>query len=127
VLAKELPLIIIVALFAGLMLFNRRTKARNAAAEESRKQKMHPGTEVMTTSGLYALVVSVDADEGTALLSIARSLPAVEVKWSLAALREVTELPQQYRKPIETDAELDSQPSLSMDKPLTDRDEPDTK
>jgi hypothetical protein len=50
----------------------------------------------MTTSGLYGTVVSVNSD-GSVLLSIA---PGVEVRWTLAALREVGELPDQYRGPI---------------------------
>jgi preprotein translocase subunit YajC len=54
------------------------------------------GSEVMTTSGLYGTVVSVNPD-GTVLLSIA---PGVEVRWTIAALREVDELPAQYREPI---------------------------
>jgi preprotein translocase YajC subunit len=121
---KDLPLIIIVVLFVGLMMFNRRAKARSAAAEQSRKQKMQPGTEVMTTSGLYATVVSVDAEEATAILSVA---PAVEVKWSLAALRDVTELPRQYRKAIDTDPADGSEQGVRLDKPLIERDEPDAK
>jgi preprotein translocase subunit YajC len=125
VLAKELPLVIIVALFAGLLLLNRRNKARTAVADEARKHKMHPGTEVMTTSGLYATVVSIDAEQGTALLSIARSGPAIEVKWSLAALREVTELPRQYRRAIDTEAATGSERPVTLDKPPAERDEPD--
>jgi preprotein translocase subunit YajC len=94
---KYLPLIILAVIFVGMLTFTRRNRQRAADAEQSRKQQLGPGTEVMTTSGLYATVVEVNPDD-TALLSIA---PGVEVRWSIAALRIPAELPQRYRDPIE--------------------------
>src|SRR4051794_26727362 len=79
-----------------MMLVSRRNKQRTAEADARRREKITTGSDVMTTSGLYGTVVSVNAD-GTVLLSIA---PGVEVRWSVAALRELDELPQQYREPI---------------------------
>ena len=84
-----------------MMVFSRRNKQRAAAADSLRRERITAGTEVMTTSGLYATVVSVN-DDGSVLLSIA---PGVEVRWTLAALREVSELPEQYREPIATAAD----------------------
>ena len=51
----------------------------------------------MTTSGLYGTVVSVDHEDDSVRLAIA---PGVEVKWTIAALRSVTELPPKYRDAI---------------------------
>lgn len=93
---QALPLIILAALLVGMVAFSRRNKQRAAAADLARRERIGAGTEVMTTSGLYATVVSVN-DDGSALLSVA---PGVEVRWTVAALREVTELPDQYRQPI---------------------------
>jgi preprotein translocase subunit YajC len=108
VLAKQLPLIILAVLFVGLIMFNRRNKQRAAAADLARRQGMHPGTQVMTTSGLYGTVISVNQMDGTALLSIA---PGVEVKWTVTALREVAELPPQYRDAVESgSAGVDGRP-----------------
>ncbi|MDQ1731496.1 MAG: preprotein translocase subunit YajC [Pseudonocardiales bacterium] len=95
VVKQALPLIILAALFVGLILFNRRNRERAAQAAVSRRDRLRAGSEVMTTSGLYATVVAVDTAEDTAVLSIA---PGVEVKWTVAALREVAELPAQYRE-----------------------------
>lgn len=89
-----LPLVILAAVFVGLLLFSRRNRDRAAQADQSRRQKLHPGSQIMTTSGLYGTVVAVNADDDSVLLSIA---PGVEVKWTIAALREVDELPTQYR------------------------------
>lgn len=89
-------LIILAAVLAGMVAFSRRNKQRAAAAEATRRQELRPGSAVMTTSGLYATVVAIN-DDDTALLSIAAG---VEVKWAIAALRGVDELPQQYRRPI---------------------------
>ncbi len=91
--ARYLPLLLLVAVFVGMIVFTRRNRQRAALAASERKQRLTPGVRVMTTSGLYATVVSVN-DDDTALLAIAAG---VEVKWTVAALREVTELPDQYR------------------------------
>jgi len=93
---EMLPLVLLAALFVAMMLFSRRNKQRMAAADARRREQITTGTDVMTTSGLYGTVVSVNSD-GTVLLSIA---PGVEVRWTLAALREVSELPEKYREPI---------------------------
>jgi preprotein translocase subunit YajC len=58
-----------------------------------RAQRIRVGTEVMTTSGLYGTVVSL-LDGEKVMLSIA---PGVEVKWALAALRDIASLPSDYR------------------------------
>jgi preprotein translocase subunit YajC len=90
------PLLLLVLLFLALMMFSRRNKRRLAEADSLRRERITAGTDVMTTSGLYGTVVSVNPD-GTVLLSVA---PGVEVRWQIAALREVSELPEQYREPI---------------------------
>jgi preprotein translocase subunit YajC len=90
------PLLLLALLLVAMMVFSRRTKQRAAAADALRRERITTGSDVMTTSGLYGTVVSVN-DDGTVLLSIA---PGVEVRWTIAALREVTELPEQYREPI---------------------------
>jgi preprotein translocase subunit YajC len=90
------PLLLLALVLVAMMVFSRRNRQRAAAADALRRERITTGTEVMTTSGLYGTVVSVNED-GTVLLSIA---PGVEVRWTIAALREVTELPEQYREPI---------------------------
>ncbi|MDQ1717482.1 MAG: Preprotein translocase subunit [Pseudonocardiales bacterium] len=94
---QVLPLVILAVLFIGMIMFNRRNRARSAQADRVRRENMRPGTEVMTTSGLYATVVSVNTADSSAVLSIASG---VEVKWTIAALRAVPELPPQYRDAV---------------------------
>jgi preprotein translocase subunit YajC len=91
-----LPLIILAAILAAMVAYTRRNKQRAAAADSARRQQLGPGSEVMTTSGLYATVVRMNSDD-TALVSIAAG---VEVRWAIAALRAAEELPQRYRAPI---------------------------
>lgn len=91
------PYLVIAVLLVAMVAFsvrNRRKLAENQAAIESR---IGFGTEVMTTSGLYGTVVSRNADD-TVQLSIA---PGVEVRWAIAALRDVQSLPDRYRGPID--------------------------
>ena len=95
--AQIITLVVLAAVLVAMVAISRRTKLRRVAADEARRENLSAGSEVMTTSGLYATVVSIN-DDGTALLSIA---PGVEVKWTIAALREVTELPDVYRAPLE--------------------------
>ncbi|MEO7262600.1 MAG: preprotein translocase subunit YajC [Jatrophihabitantaceae bacterium] len=114
------PLLLLALLLVALMVFSRRNKQRAAAADSLRRERITAGTDVMTTSGLYGTVVSVNED-GTVLLSVA---PGVEVRWQIAALREVSELPAQYREPIigtaeqlpqSEDAPTAERPSLTKD------------
>ena len=84
------PLLLIVLLFG----FSARARRRQAATQASQTERIAVGSEVMTTSGLHGTVVAKNAD-GTAHLSIA---PGVEVRWELAALRDVAALPDRYRR-----------------------------
>ena len=89
-----IPLIIFVVVVGGLLIFSSRARRRQAQVALDRAEKITVGTEVMTTSGLYGTVVARN-DDDTVLLSIA---PGVEVKWALAALRDLESLPRQYRQ-----------------------------
>lgn len=88
-----LPFLIFVIVIVGLLAFAARSRRRQAQAQHERAERIRVGSEVMTTSGLYGTVVARN-DDDTVVLSIA---PGVEVKWALAALRDVSELPMQYR------------------------------
>lgn len=85
--------LVILVLLVGMLFLSMRNRRRQAAAEVERAEQIGVGTEVMTTSGLYGTVIARHED-GTVQLSIA---PGVEVKWALAALRDVTTLPDQLR------------------------------
>jgi preprotein translocase subunit YajC len=90
------PLVLILA----LVLFSQRARRRQAAQESARAAQIRFGTDVMTTSGLYGTVVALNDDE-TVQLAIARG---VEVRWALAALREVSSLPDRYRGAVDPGA-----------------------
>lgn len=93
-----LPIVLLALLLAGMVAFTRRNRTRASAADQQRRQNLVPGSEVMTTSGLYGTVVAVNAEDDSVLMSIA---PGVEVKWTIAALRIVGELPPRYRHAID--------------------------
>ena len=88
-----IPLIIFVAVVGGLLVFSARARRRQAQVQLDRAERISIGTEVMTTSGLYGTVVSRN-DDDSVLLAIA---PGVEVRWALAALRDLESLPIEYR------------------------------
>jgi len=85
--------LVVLVVLVGMLFLSMRNRRRQALAETERAQQIGVGTEVMTTSGLYGTVVAKDED-GTVRLSIA---PGVEVKWALAALRDVASLPDQFQ------------------------------
>ncbi|HEX2902313.1 MAG TPA: preprotein translocase subunit YajC [Jatrophihabitans sp.] len=93
-----IPIIILALLLFALMTWTRRNRQRTARADQQRREALGPGSPVMTTSGLYGTVVSVDTTDDSVRLAIA---PGVEVKWTIAALRSVTELPPKYRDAID--------------------------
>ena len=90
------PYLVVLVLLFGLLMLSMRNRRRQAAAELVRAEQITFGTEVMTTSGLYGTVLAKNED-GTVQLAIA---PGVEVRWALAALRDASSLPQQYRQGI---------------------------
>jgi preprotein translocase subunit YajC len=98
-----LPFAIFMVVIVGLLLFSARARRRQAATQAEQAASIEVGSDVMTTSGLYGTVVARNDDE-TVQMSIA---PGVEVKWALAALRDIKSLPPQFR----TDAEGDGEPS----------------
>lgn len=87
------PIVIFVLVIAGLIAFSGRARRRQAAAQAEMADRIDVGTDVMTTSGLHGTVV-VKNDDDTVQLSIA---PGIEVRWELAALRDVAALPTQFR------------------------------
>jgi preprotein translocase subunit YajC len=97
---KELvPFLVFMLVVIGLLVFSARARRRQAVAQVERAERIAVGSEVMTTSGLYGTVVARNDDE-TVLLRIA---PGVEVKWALAALRDMASLPVEYRPGTERD------------------------
>jgi preprotein translocase subunit YajC len=88
-----LPFLIFVLVVGGLLVFSARARRRQAQQAVEQSERIGVGSEVMTTSGLYGTVVGRNPDD-TVLLSIA---PGVEVKWALAALRDIASLPPRYR------------------------------
>jgi preprotein translocase subunit YajC len=77
------PLILIVLL---LVLFMAQQRARNRMATrvQELQNSLTLGTEIMTTSGLYGTITSMDDD--TVHLEIA---PGVVVRWDRRAIAEV--------------------------------------
>ncbi|MBE7189042.1 preprotein translocase subunit YajC [Jatrophihabitans endophyticus] len=86
---KYLPLLVFVVIVVLAFAWMGRARRRQAAGQVAQAERIEVGTEVMTTSGLYGTVVAKN-DDGTVALSIA---PGLEVKWELAALRDVASLP----------------------------------
>ena len=100
-----IPLVVFIVVIVGLLAFSARARRRQAQVQLDRAERIDVGTEVMTTSGLYGTVVARN-DDDSVLLSIA---PGVEVRWALAALRDLDSLPREYRGARdETDAGADA-------------------
>jgi preprotein translocase subunit YajC len=93
--SNAITLLVLVVAFAGMIAFTSRARRRQAAQAEAQAAAITVGSEVMTTSGLYGTVVARNADDSV-MLAIA---PGVEVKWALAALRDVSSLPARYQPP----------------------------
>jgi preprotein translocase subunit YajC len=92
---KTLLLFVIFAIVVvALLTLSARARRRQAATAADRSERLTIGSEVMTTSGLYGTVVGRN-DDDTVMLSIA---PGIEVKWAMAALRDLDSLPAQYRR-----------------------------
>jgi preprotein translocase subunit YajC len=76
-----LPFAILLLAFWLLIIRPSRTRARQQAQMQER---LAPGTEVMTTSGLFATVVRVDDDA-----VVLEASPGVTTRWAKAAVARV--------------------------------------
>jgi preprotein translocase subunit YajC len=88
-----ITLVVFVVVVGGLLVLSSRARRRQTQIQLDRAERIAVGTEVMTTSGLYGTVVGRN-DDDSVLLAIA---PGVEVRWALAALRDLNSLPREYR------------------------------
>ncbi len=70
-----------IALLA-LIFFSGRKRQREAATVQS---QLSPGAEIVTTAGLYATVVEVEADS-----VVLESSPGVQSRWARAAVARIT-------------------------------------
>jgi preprotein translocase subunit YajC len=99
--SNAITLIVLVVVFAGMLAFTSRARRRQAQRVQEQAAQLTVGSEVMTTSGLYGTVVARN-DDDTVQLAIARG---VEVRWAVAALRDVSSLPQRYQTAPSHDGE----------------------
>ncbi|HEV7204714.1 MAG TPA: preprotein translocase subunit YajC [Jatrophihabitans sp.] len=98
-----IPFIVFALVIITLVLISARARRRQADIAAGRAESIGVGTDVMTTSGLHGTVVARN-DDDTVQLSIA---PGVEVRWELAALRDLRALPAQFRRDADADADAD--------------------
>lgn len=103
---SALPLIVLALLLLAMLLFTRRNRERAASQQAKLRERITFGSQVMTTSGLYGTVTSLNGDD-TVQLSIS---PGVEVKWAIAALRDLESLPNQYRESLAPEEEKADDP-----------------
>ena len=102
-----LPMLLLFGLLGAMMYFMSRRQRRAAQQQQQLQNSLAVGDRVMTTSGLYGTVVGRN-DDDSVLLSIA---PGVEVRWALAALRDLESLPMDYRgEPNDAEADADEAP-----------------
>ncbi|MEU2349982.1 preprotein translocase subunit YajC [Modestobacter sp. NPDC049651] len=95
---ESLPLLILIALaLVVFVVLPQRQRKNMAAKQQAMRESMLPGTRVMTTSGMYASVVSVT--DTSVDLEIA---PGVVTTWLLAAVREVVPAEAAAESPTET-------------------------
>jgi preprotein translocase subunit YajC len=76
-----IPLAILVVAFYLLIIRPQRTRARAAAQLQSR---LAPGVQVMTTSGMYGTVSSIEDD--VVLLEVS---PGTTVRWAKPAIGRI--------------------------------------
>jgi|SRR5437868_1745612 len=80
-LGSILPLILLVVVFYFLLIRPQRKRQQEAVKMQN---SLSPGARVMTTTGLFATVVTVDNED--VILEVA---PGVETRWVKAAIGRV--------------------------------------
>ncbi|HEV7654792.1 MAG TPA: preprotein translocase subunit YajC [Mycobacteriales bacterium] len=96
--SELVPLLFIAIAVVFLLVLPMRQRNRAVQRAQQLQAGLLPGTEVMTTSGLHATVVSLGDD--TVDLEIS---PGVTVRWAKAAIAEVRS-PVVAPEPAEADS-----------------------
>ncbi|WP_372594537.1 preprotein translocase subunit YajC [Actinotalea sp.] len=96
-----LPLML-AGVFGLLIYSSNRTRKRQAKAAQELKENLVPGRQVMTGSGLFGTVVSVD-EEAVVL----ETSPGIESRWLLAAVAKIVEPPVDADDEFEDDEEYE--------------------
>jgi preprotein translocase subunit YajC len=100
--AELVPLLFIAIAVVFLLVLPMRQRNRALQRARQLQESLGPGTEVMTTSGLYGTVVSIGDD--TVDLEIS---PGVSVRWAKAAIAEVRTASSE-QDPTRADSEPDA-------------------
>jgi preprotein translocase subunit YajC len=109
-----LPYLIFILVVIGLLGFAARARRRQSQTQADQASRISVGSNVMTTSGLYGTVVARN-DDDSVQMSIA---PGVEVRWALAALRDVESLPPRFHIDRDDPADaLEDSPGVDLGKP----------
>lgn len=104
-----LPLIILLPL--GLLIYQQRKRQRAFAAQQA---LLEVGQTVMTTAGLYGVVVEVDDD-----MMVLEAAPGVRLRWNKAAVgRILTADSPEHPSPLGTEGLGGTTPA--PDQPRTD-------
>ena len=101
--AELVPLLFIAIAVIFLLVLPMRQRNRALQRAQQLQASLLPGTEVMTTSGLYGTVASIGDD--TVDLEIS---PGVTVRWAKAAIAEVKSAAVTEPDPAPADSEPDS-------------------
>jgi preprotein translocase subunit YajC len=101
--AELVPLLFIAIAVIFLLVLPMRQRNRALQRAQQLQASLLPGTEVMTTSGLYATVVSIGDD--TVELEIS---PGVTVRWAKPAIAEVKNAAVAEPDPAPADIEPDA-------------------
>ena len=101
--AELVPLLFIAIAVVFLLVLPMRQRNRAMQRAQQLQAALVPGTEVMTTSGLYGNVAFVGDD--TVDLEIS---PGVTVRWAKAAIAEIKTVPATEPDDTTADSEPDA-------------------
>jgi len=116
--ASLLPLLIVVALFAVMVIVPGRRRARD---QQHMRTTLAPGADVVTTAGMHGRVDSINSAEGTVDLEVS---DGVIVRFASQAIARVIAEPPADGSDAE-DTETDVEPESATDETTTE-DEPHT-
>jgi preprotein translocase subunit YajC len=83
------PSILLILVTVGLLVLLTASRRRQQRAQQSLQSKLAPGSEVMTGSGMFATVVSVEDS-----VVILETAPGQQARWDRRAVARVLSTPE---------------------------------
>lgn len=99
--------IVLIAVFAVMIFFMFRNSRKRRKEQEEMQHKLLPGAEVMTSQGIFGVLVSLDEEKNEAIIE---TTPGTRIRLHRQTLTRVVEPAAEAAEPVEMGLDAEPKP-----------------